>query len=99
MTEVLPAASAGAIFHAGHDEREVPRDDAGADTERLEQHVVLRHRERRAGEVDAIGLLLGHPGEPVERAGAAGDVGELRLADGAAAVERFDLAQLARRWR
>ena len=77
-----------------HDEREVPRHDAGAHTKRLEQHVVGRHRERRTLEVGAVGAGLGHLGEPLKSALGTGNVGHHGLADGATAVTGLDLRQL-----
>jgi hypothetical protein len=46
-------------------------------------------------EVDAVGLLLGAAGEPLEGGLGPGDVGEGGLLDGAAAVAGLDLGQLA----
>jgi len=45
----------GGDLPGGHDQREVPRDDASGHADRLVADVVARLRERRAVEVDPVG--------------------------------------------
>ena len=84
-TTVLPAASAGAIFHAEHQQREVPRDD------------LARDAERPRGPVRERVLELVRPARVVEevRRGER-QVDVARLLDRLAAVERLQHRELAR---
>ena len=84
----------GPDLPARHEEREVPRHDAAAHAERLAAHDALRGRERALAALDDVGLVLRAVGERLERRDRAGDVGEHRLLDRAAAVARFDLGDL-----
>ena len=78
-----------------HDEREVPRDDAGGHAVGLVADPVLRRRERGAGHLDLVGLLDRRSlANHAERADGAGHVGEHRLLDGAAAVAGLHLGEL-----
>ena len=86
----------GCDLPAGHEEREVPRHDAGAHAVGLAAHDALRGRERALAAVDHVGLVLRATGEVLERGRATRHVGEHRLLDRAAAVARFDLGDLPR---
>ena len=73
----------------------VPGADAEADAERLAAGV-----DEIAAEIDRLaGEAGGEPGEPLERVGAGGPVGDQRLGDRLAGVERLELGELAVRGR
>src|SRR6185503_14566737 len=84
----------GTDLPTGHEEREVPRHDAAAHTERLAPHDALRRRERALAPLDDVGLVLRAIGEGLERRDRARNVGEHRLLDRAATVARLDLGDL-----
>ena len=94
-TSVVAGGEGRGDLPGRHDEREVPRDDAGAHAVGLVADVVLRRRERASpGSSTSSGAprrsLANHRNAPTR----AGHVGERRLLDGAAAVAGLDLGEL-----
>ena len=95
-TTQLPAAIAGPIFQPAMRNGKFHGTMPLHTPIRLAPHDALRGRERALAPVDDVGLVLGTVGERLERRHRAGNVGEHRLLDRAAAVARLDLRDLAR---
>ncbi len=93
-TTVQPAASAGASFQSGHQQREVPRHDLPAHAHRLAARVAVHVRRRHR---QHVALDLRRPAREVAQVpGAAADVHVLGEPHRLAVVGRLDLRELHR---